>query len=974
MTITRKVYFDWTKMDTWVDMSDHVVSVMGTIGRTDWQSRVADVGICIIELKNDLRYFSPPNAASPYFGQMVPNIPVRVDITDVTGTNTVLTVWTTDFVPTPDQYGKLRCSVICQDRMGQLQDADISLPIQIGQSPGDILKKITSTVYESGQAIGTVYMRKVAHTDRLSIGDNHYIFEDVLTPLANEVALESRPYYFGVPPAGGITDSAVNAAAAINRDERSGTDYAATTERNRDVTAIGTMGIGLDESNYDSDYDLQRAGAPLDGIAVSFSWAFQAAGVDIEEPVTLPMRRVYLYLKKVGAPTGTLTLQHEIPTGAGGSPSGTLYNASGIVTMDEADLDVAFKWVAFDFPAEYDMGNYSIPGVSNLHWLTLSTDRAAHAANYVVWGGWSGPTPIRFSDDTSAAAAWAGRTLGQAPLMFIPGILDLVASAHGAWGNGIALAGETTEYHLIANPTINAGAITSGSYTDTIEQDGVSLVMAEVPGAPGFDYEWTFPVNGTGLTVGCYVHYNGGSGHIVNFQAWNGAGWDTLATITDSAVFEFVSLELEAAHTIGGDVLIRTYHPHNGNPGHTLSIDHFYCISDEPAADGTMDLPTETLEGGEDGPVGAIDAEDGELFLAYAGDTWIEGEVNALTAGSDIAFSEFGLLWASRAGVITFKSQFYEFEQRNSTAEMACDDAHTGQTSGLHKADIINRVTLSYEPRAVLASAVIAKSNAPIWLSAVTDIGTARWNAYGSTSDTAKTTKTPGEKTVILPYGVDETSSLVGALSLEQPLISGTDYELWGTKDKTGPEVTKWELVKFALALVGSGVQVQMRNTVGRSGWVHDLQVRGLGLYRQDITHTTIEDNDSLVAYGLRPYQYSFTFPSTTVAEFADTLGWYFINRFKDPFFNIPSITFRGEETIGGVSVFALDIGDVITLTETQTAISGVNLMILGIDLALPENDVHAITFFVMRLNDTTYWELGTAGKSELGTTTVLAI
>ena len=48
--------------------------------------------------------------------------------------------------------------------------------------------------------------------------------------------------------------------------------------------------------------------------------------------------------------------------------------------------------------------------------------------------------------------------------------------------------------------------------------------------------------------------------------------------------------------------------------------------------------------------------------------------------------------------------------------------------------------------------------------------------------------------------------------------------------------------------------------------------------------------------------------------------------------------------------------------------------MIMGIDIMLPEDDVEEITFYVMRLNDTTYWELGVAGRSELGSTTRLAI
>jgi hypothetical protein len=969
MTVTRKVYFDWDKDGSFTDMSASVISVSGTIGRADWKSRVAEVGICMIELKNDLRHFTPENAASPYFGQMVPDIPVRVEVEDGLGTHRIFTVWTTDFNPQPDQFGTLRCTVNCHDRMGQLQDADLSLPIQNSQQAGPILKRLTSTVYESGQATATIYMRNVADADLLSVDTTTYTFKDTLTPVANEIALESQDYFFdeGIG-GGGITDAAVNAAAAINRDERNGTDYAAATGYNSNVTALGYMGIGWDESNYDTDYDLQRTGTAYEALAASFSFAFSG---DYSEPVTMPMRRVYLYLKKVGNPTGTLTLRHETPTGAGGSPSGSLYNASGIQTMDESDLTTSFAWVAFDFPAQYNMDNFSLPAVSNLHWLVLSTDRATSGTDYVVWGGDSAFTIARFSDDTKTGGSWAGRTPGQVPLIFIPGLLDLTASAHGAWGNDIVLSAETVEYHLGANPTINTGSIISGSYTDTITQNGVSLVLAEVGGTPGFDYEFPVTISGTGDHVGIWGHYDGNAFHTVNVEAYNGATWDILGTLPDAATDAFYSFTLTPSHTIGGVVTIRIQHTDAGNPNHELHLDHFYVISDTPSGISTMELSSETLEGGVDGPVGAISADDGILTFDYAGDTWIEGDTNALTGGADLADSEFGLLFAKKDGTITFENQQYEFEQTNSTPEMVCDDAHSGQTGSLTKANIINRATISYQPRAVLASGVIAKANAPFFITGVAqDIVTPRWNSYETTKNPVGT----GERTVVLPYVTDATGNLVGGIAIEQPLVAGTDYELWGTKDKTGPEVTDKKLIKFALALVGSGVQVQMRNTVNRWGWVHDLQVRGKALYRQNTTQDIREDSTSRSAYGLRPYEFTLPFPSADIENFAEVLAWYFINRFKDPLYIVDTISFRGTEAVGGVSVFSLDIGDVIDLSETQTAVANFKMMILGIETLFPENDVHEVTFLVTRLNSDTYWELGVVGFSELGETTVLAL
>lgn len=85
-----------------------------------------------------------------------------------------------------------------------------------------------------------------------------------------------------------------------------------------------------------------------------------------------------LYLKKVGSPTGTMTLRIE--TDNAGDPSGTLVDANATITVAESSLTTSYQLVDFNFPA-----SFSLTGSTQYH-LVLSTSRTASATNYVSWG------------------------------------------------------------------------------------------------------------------------------------------------------------------------------------------------------------------------------------------------------------------------------------------------------------------------------------------------------------------------------------------------------------------------------------------------------------------------------------------------------------------------------------------------------------------------------------------------------------
>lgn len=113
--------------------------------------------------------------------------------------------------------------------------------------------------------------------------------------------------------------------------------------------------------------------------------------------------KVRLWLKKVGSPTGTMTLRIE--TDSAGEPSGTLADANATVTVAESGLGTSYGWIEFDFGTDFSLSG------STTYWLVLSTDRSASNSDYVVWGA-DGSTP-GYADgemQSEVAASWSAES------------------------------------------------------------------------------------------------------------------------------------------------------------------------------------------------------------------------------------------------------------------------------------------------------------------------------------------------------------------------------------------------------------------------------------------------------------------------------------------------------------------------------------------------------------------------------------
>ena len=112
---------------------------------------------------------------------------------------------------------------------------------------------------------------------------------------------------------------------------------------------------------------------------------------------------VELYLKKVGTPTGTMTLRIE--TDSTGEPSGSLADANATVTLGESTLGTSYADVEFDFSTDFALS------ASTTYWLVLSTDRSTDTSNYVLWGSdASSPSYASGEMKSEASSTWSAES------------------------------------------------------------------------------------------------------------------------------------------------------------------------------------------------------------------------------------------------------------------------------------------------------------------------------------------------------------------------------------------------------------------------------------------------------------------------------------------------------------------------------------------------------------------------------------
>ena len=147
---------------------------------------------------------------------------------------------------------------------------------------------------------------------------------------------------------------------------------------------------------------------------------------------------------------------------------------------------------------------------------------------------------------------------------------------------------------------------------------------------------------------------------------------------------------------------------------------------------------------------------------------------------------------------------------------------------------------------------------------------------------------------------------------------------------------------------------------------MHDLQVRGVGVIAYDPLNLVIDDAVSQEDYGRRVRDVSIPLQIDGGDAFAEQVGRFLLARWAIPLARVPAVYFEGVETVGAVNLYTIEVGSVVEVTETQTALSAERHRVLGIAYSLHEKAAPRITFLLAPLTSNTYLTLDDATLGRL--------
>lgn len=264
-------------------------------------------------------------------------------------------------------------------------------------------------------------------------------------------------------------------------------------------------------------------------------------------------------------------------------------------------------------------------------------------------------------------------------------------------------------------------------------------------------------------------------------------------------------------------------------------------------------------------------------------------------------------------------------------------------------ADIHNHITLRSYPRQIVASvSVLFSLNAPILVLA----GQTVENVVGYYVDPLGGGTQINGDTMIVP-------------------VATTDYKMYANSDGTGTDLTS-SLVVTAF-YTPSAVFYTLQNTGGTDGYVTHLQARGYPLYIYNSVEQFVEDPASILQNGYLELNIDQRYTPSVVPNAG--LAEILLPLEQDPKTVVRKVSFLANSSFEHMSAFLVyDVGDLIRIVENQGATDSL-YFIQGVSF---EITVAGIIYCVYTLRNAAtlsdqYWELETAGKSELEQTTFIA-
>jgi hypothetical protein len=329
--------------------------------------------------------------------------------------------------------------------------------------------------------------------------------------------------------------------------------------------------------------------------------------------------------------------------------------------------------------------------------------------------------------------------------------------------------------------------------------------------------------------------------------------------------------------------------------------------------------------------------DEGVETLAYAGDNWVQGEgsYDVYRAIDDLTSAERGRFFFNREGKAIFWNRL-RLQDNIATSATFADTMQDLAYQYASPDDLKNEIVVVCHPRTV------SPNEADVLWTLEKEI-----------------TIAPGkEQKVSVKYGDAEAGNVrIGAKDVQ---LSNVVFSK-GTGGVVLEAKANSATLKITNGSTGSAV-LKTATVVGRKITDYGrMEAQALDLVSASL-------------YGRR--QMRLNLPSVDNLEYAESIADYELARRKDPQGTVKSITLRSHATKGTghhAQQLARTIGEVVQLSETQTAHSNKRYVIIGEAHRLSDGGQLLETTWYLEPMPTSYpWKLGTTGRGELDAVTQL--
>jgi len=335
----------------------------------------------------------------------------------------------------------------------------------------------------------------------------------------------------------------------------------------------------------------------------------------------------------------------------------------------------------------------------------------------------------------------------------------------------------------------------------------------------------------------------------------------------------------------------------------------------------------------------------GSDLISYALDTARDESTTAIRELQKICDNEFGYLYVrgdtAFGGKLVFEDR--TTRQLNLTSLYTVTNAMTGLDAGRRRGDVINRAVVTVNPRAVSTDVI---------------------NLWALQSSQIMEFQPNETKTISAEYTDPVTQERVGGLNM--------GYEaVWNENPVYNTDGTYSYSLTYTMVYGSNSALITITNNSAIPGYLVYFAIRGTALYNYTPLSFTDDNAASQAAYGLNmvnldaPYHGDIGF---AVAASSFVLSqWGTLHTIPNSLGLVGNV-----DAATMTAVLSTEPGDRITVTESMSAVSA-QFIVHGVDFNILPGHIFTSTWTVAPTWDLPApWLLGTAGSSELGTTTNL--